>query len=532
MVSAEVLSWSVATAISLAFVVTTTVLVRARRRDRRSIVRLERAVEALPVYLFEADVHGQIVNVSERSLSWLGVPSSQVLGDAWLDLVHPEDRPSVEATWSQAIETGNLFLHDHRFRHDSGEYQWFAVRAAPDRRADGTVRKWIGSAVNADRRHRLEQENAVLIQRLQHAQRLEAVGQLAGGVAHSFNNVLTAMLAAADLARGTAGRAELNQLHDAIRSAAERGAQVTRQILAFSRKQTAQREVFSANAVLEDLYLILARLLGEDIELTLELQPTPPLWFDRSQFDQVILNLAVNARDAMPKGGDLVIATHTDDNAVVLEIRDTGCGIPADLLGRIFDPFFTTKGRVHGTGLGLAAVKTIVEDAAGQVEVRSIEGTGTVFSVHLPAAPSSQVTAARNETNGTRHIDHPDGNGETILFCEDDESILELVSQQLSEAGYNVLPCANAHQAHSVFKQRNADVDLLLSDVVLPDRDGFSLLRQLRSPERNVASLLISGYSSDVLSSHDLEGTDVLTKPFTRETLLRRVRDAIDKAFV
>jgi signal transduction histidine kinase len=372
-----------------------------------------------------------------------------------------------------------------------------------------------------------------------HMQRMEAVGRLAGGVAHDFNNMLSVILAETELAREA-----LDQRHPAaesvasIRKVSERAASLTRQLLAFSRRQLVEPTEFSLNDLVGDMAPMLRRLLGERIELRCQLEAEEPrVRADRGQIEQVLLNLAVNARDAMPEGGLLVLETRNvtldeeyaalrDDvipgEYVMMAVSDTGTGIPQNVRARIFEPFFTTKERGRGTGLGLATCYGILKQHGGHIAVYSEAGVGSTFRTYLPAITGPSTAVA------LRPQEEIKGN-ETVLLVEDEPALRDVATRILVRQGYTVIPAASADEALERLDQDGREVNLLLTDVVLPGRGGRELAEEVQRRRPDIKVLYVTGYTEDVILQHRLMSRDVvlLQKPYTAETLGAKVREVL-----
>jgi two-component system, cell cycle sensor histidine kinase and response regulator CckA len=361
-------------------------------------------------------------------------------------------------------------------------------------------------------------ERRRLEEQLHQAQKMEAVGRLAGGVAHDFNNILTAIQGQGELLASSlpAGTPEEHHLSQMLR-AAGRGANLTRQLLAFSRKQVLKQRVLDLNQVVRGLLPMLQRLIGEDIQLVTSLAPgLPAILADAGQLEQVIVNLAVNARDAMPGGGQLTLATRSDDG-VVLEVRDTGCGMDEDTRARLFEPFFTTKPRGKGTGLGLATVYGIVTQSKGQISVESEPGRGAVFRVILPA-----VDGVPEEAEAAPPAALERGT-ETLLVVEDDVEVRRFLQEVLERQGYRVLAAHDGAQAVELARS-DPSVKLVISDVIMPRMSGVELAQRLRatlSPPPRI--LYITGYPGDTVMDEPL-----LMKPFSVGELARKIRILLD----
>jgi signal transduction histidine kinase/CheY-like chemotaxis protein len=386
-------------------------------------------------------------------------------------------------------------------------------------------------------------ETRRLEERLRQAQKMEAIGRLAGGVAHDFNNLLSVILGCSyllfdDLPQGSSTRAHVDEIH----RAGERAAALTQQLLAFSRQQLLEPRVLDLNQVLHGMSQMLRRLLGEDVELKLLLdERLGRILVDPSQMEQVILNLAINARDAMPGGGKLSIFTSNvsltpkqaeardfaPGDYVLLNVVDTGQGMDPATITRIFEPFFTTKGKGQGTGLGLATVLGIVEQSRGHVLVTSQPGRGTSFDIYLPCTergllasvgPSAQTPPARARGD------------ETVLLVEDDPQVRTLMRTILQQSGYRVEDVGDPLEALALVESRAPHIDLLVTDVVMPRMSGRELASRLSERVRRSKVLYVSGYAEDALGRHGVVDVDValLRKPITPDALRRRVREVLD----
>jgi CheY-like chemotaxis protein len=378
---------------------------------------------------------------------------------------------------------------------------------------------------------------------LRQSQKMEAIGHLAGGVAHDFNNLLTVINGCCDLLRGTESLPEDGALLiDEIHNAGERATNLTRQLLAFSRKTMLQSRILSLNSLVADFRKLLGRLIGEDILIETVLHSTPAtVHVDPGQLEQILMNLVVNARDAMPHGGTITIGTrdvfldeeyvqqHAEVNVgryVVLSVGDTGSGMDKETLARIFEPFFTTKPVGKGTGLGLAMVYGIVKASGGHATVESEPGRGTTFHLYFPAVDepegASSIQSLLTKTMGR----------ETVLLVEDEAGVRRLARQALEARGYYVLEAADGEAALAVSRQHTGTIDLLLSDVVMPRMSGRELSQQLAATHPNTRVIFTSGYTDDAIVRHGLQQaeSDFLQKPFTVQALLRKVREVLDRS--
>jgi len=392
----------------------------------------------------------------------------------------------------------------------------------------------VGSWSDISERVRLEEQ-------LRQSQKMEAVGRLAGGVAHDFNNLLTVINGYSEMLQAGLDPTDPNHgLLTDVRDAGERAAALTRQLLAFSRRQVLEPRVVELGQVVRGLEKMLRRLISEDIGLATSLPPAlPRVCVDPGQLEQVVMNLVVNARDAMPGGGRLSIelrAVVLDDAVreripdgrpgrfLQLSVADTGCGMDGELLARIFEPFFTTKEQGKGTGLGLSTVFGIVQQSHGFIEVASRVGEGTTFRVYLPVAESQDGAGAEDRPDG------PVGGKERILLVEDDPMVREVTRRILAGVGYEVLPAAGPEHALGQVVDGKAAFDLLLTDVVMPGICGPELSKRLLELRPGIRVLFMSGYTDDALSRLNLAASDIqlLQKPFSAVDLTRRVREVLD----
>jgi PAS domain S-box-containing protein len=385
-------------------------------------------------------------------------------------------------------------------------------------------------------------ERRTLEEQLRQSQKMEAVGQLAGGVAHDFNNLLTVITGYSDLTlRRLDKESPFRSSLEEIKKAGERAASLTRQLLAFSRKQVLQPKVLQLNAIVADVDKMLRRLIGEDIDALTLLEPSlGQIEADPGQIEQVILNLAVNARDAMPQGGKLTIETanvyldnqyarwHTailPGHYVMLAMSDTGCGIDAETQVRMFEPFFTTKEQGKGTGLGLSTVYGIVKQSGGHLWVYSEVGKGTTFKIYLPRVDG---ITERDEARDTL-VELPQGR-ETVLLTEDEEQVRQMIRMILETGGYRVLEAASGEEALTLYNQHEDQIDLVMTDVVMPQMSGRELAQSLEILHPGIKVLYMSGYTNDAIVRHGLLGQEIafLQKPFTPDVLMRKVREVLD----
>jgi PAS domain S-box-containing protein len=510
--------------------------ITAERLLRESEARHRMLVESAYDLIAEIDLHGHYVYANPNFDRQLGYTPEQLLGASWFDQVHPEDRGSAR----KAI--GDLFEHETRecpplrLRHVDGSWLWVETNLKKYENITGEPLV-LAFFRDISRRKAAEEALRQSQEELLHSQKMEAIGRLAGGVAHDFNNLLTAITGYCDLLLEEIGDAsELRADAEEIIRAAERAGGLTRQLLAFSRRQVLLPKVLDLNTLVADVDRLLRRLIGEDIELVTVLEgELPHVKLDPGQLEQLVLNLAVNARDAMPRGGRLTISTNDleigpgGDPAhpgieparyVTLSVRDTGVGMTPQTQSKIFEPFFTTKEAGKGTGLGLATVYGIIQQSGGEIRVESEVGRGSTFTVYLP-----QVDEAVDPPEPV--VVHEDlRGGETILLVEDSETVRKLVKRYLEKHGYTVIDAPSGIDALRCAKRHDGDIDLLVTDVVLPKMDGHALAQRLNRIRPGMKVVYMSGFSDDALSRHGVVASDIVLvqKPFAQPVLLREVR--------
>ena len=392
------------------------------------------------------------------------------------------------------------------------------------------VSRAVDAVAERRERRRLEYQ-------LQQSQRMEAVGRLAAGVAHDFNNVLTVVLGSTELMLlDLPPQSPIREEVEVVREAATRAIDLIRQLLAFGARQVLQPHVLDLNQLVTSVSRMLRRLIGEDVRLDTELAPDLcAVRVDPGQVEQVLVNLAVNARDAMPIGGHLAIATANVSYAqepgtpagpyVLLQVSDSGSGMDTETLARIFEPFFTTKARGKGTGLGLATVYGIVRQSGGHIAVDSTPGRGTTFKIHLP-----RVTEPVEHRAGPQPAAAPRGGAETVLLVEDEPLVRALARKVLQRAGYHVLTAGSGAEALDVADQQKEPIHLLLTDVVMPGMSGRDVMRQLAPKRPGMKVLYVSGYADEAVARHGVldPGTGFLQKPFTPQALAHKVREVLD----
>ncbi|HYL55257.1 MAG TPA: response regulator [Gemmatimonadales bacterium] len=501
----------------------------------RSERRFRKLVEYSSDVITLLDGTGTVLYSTQSLKPTLGYGPGEMVGHSVFELVYPDDRPAAERLFRGVARDASITSRvDVRVRHKEGPWRDLEVAVA-NHLDDPDVRAMVVTYQDVTDRKRLQQQ-------LFQAQKMEAVGRLAGGVAHDFNNLLTAILGSTDLLLETLpadhpGREEGAE----IREAALRAVDLTRQLLAFSRQQVLAPRVLDLTDVVANLHKMLRRLIGDDVDLRTTLaEGLGAVRADPGQLEQVIVNLAVNARDAMPRGGQLTIETanvdveRKGDTAavpvvesgayVLLVVSDTGTGMDAETKARMFEPFFTTKPKGQGTGLGLATVYGIVKQSGGYVWVESEPGHGTTVKIYLP-----RVVADVDPQSASPEIRRLNGS-ETVLLVEDQEQVRELTKRLLEARGYRVLVAASGPEALRLAEHYASQIHLLVTDVVMPGMSGREVSLLLAPTHRDMRVLYLSGYPDPSVVDQGVlaPGTPFLQKPFTSEALARKVREVLD----
>ena len=526
---------------------------RAEEALRESQDRLREVVDSLPLFLTSVEAGTNRVLLLQGPVEQLvGYTADEFYADPDLGsrLVYPDDAARVHDSYREGLASRKPFTIEYRLVHRRDEHPvWVQQRIVPVCDEDGTLVRQDCIVIDISERKRSEEEREQLESQLQQMQKMEAVGQLAGGVAHDFNNLLTAILGNMEIAlpAAKAGLTETTSIPvvramEQIQEAGQRAAALTRQLLAFSRRQVCHVKEIDPNRVIRGLENMLRRLVGEPIEFRVELAPDiASIRADVAQIEQVILHLVVNAQEAMPEGGVVTVRTENvvlDERYVAahlearpgphvhLSVADTGVGMDEDLMARIFEPFFTTKPVGKGTGLGLASVYGTTAQAGGHIMVDSEPGKGSTFHVYLPAEETCQekpTEAPRGKSTG---------GPETVLICEDEPMVCRLTKDALEMAGYTVLEAVNGKHATEVAAAHDGPIHLLVTDVIMPEMNGQELATQLRDRYGQMGVLFMSGYAADVIDPNGETAQDIefMDKPFSVTTLLQRVRDVLDKA--
>ena len=535
---------------------------RAEAALRESEARFRAITDSVDQMIWSTRPDGFHDYFNQRWYDFTGVPEGTTDGEEWNGMFHPEDRDRAWTIWSQCLETGEPYHIEYRLRHRSGQYRWVLGRAQPVRDDAGRITRWFGTCTDiqeivdareilARSHEELEREvserTAALMQaeaQLRQAQKMEAIGQLTGGIAHDFNNMLAVILGGLDLLerRMARGDTDVARYVEAARDGAARAAALTQRLLAFARRQQLQPEVIDVNRMVAGMTELLARTLGEQVRIETALaEGLGRTRADPSQLENVVLNLSVNARDAMPEGGRLRIETasvEVDEAAsrdhgippgpfVRLAVGDTGSGMDPEVASRAFDPFFTTKAVGKGSGLGLSQVFGFVRQSGGYVEIESEPGRGTTVNVYLPQyegeeappAPKSGATPIRGGAEA-----------ETIIVVEDDERVRNYSVEALRELGYTVLQAPDGAAALELVEQ-GQPVTLLFTDMVMPGMSGRELVARLSARLPDLKVLFTTGYTRAGAAGGEEPAPDEiqLQKPFSIEQLAEKVRGAIDR---
>ncbi len=511
-------------------------LVRALRESEDRFRFVARATNDA---VWDWDLVSQALWWNEGIGTLFGYTPEQVGPDVeWrFETIHPDDRERVRRDITAAVERGaESWSAEYRYRRADGSYAHVYDRGYVLHDGDGRPTRMIGAMMDITQRRDLEEE-------LRQSQKMEAVGRLAGGVAHDFNNLLTIITGRSHLLLGKLkGDDPARRSVEVIQKTADRAAALTRQLLAFSRKQVLQKKVLDINATVGDVSTMLRRLIGEDVDLLLTLGPgAGRVNADRAQLEQALMNLAVNARDAMPRGGTLGLETdHVRLGAappdrpdalppgpyVVIRVMDTGVGMDAATQARIFEPFFTTKEPGKGTGLGLSMVHGIVRQHGGVIHVRSVVGGGTTFEIYLP-----QVEAVAETGGDETRVTQPATGHETILLVEDEDDVRALAREVLERQGYTVVEASDGALALQVYEKERARIDLILTDVVMPRMSGREMVDRVRATRPDMRVLYMSGYTGDAIVRHGVVDASLLLlgKPFTPVALVTKVREVLDR---
>ncbi len=513
------------------------VLRQSKQELEASEARFRSIFEQARLGMATVTPEGQYLQVNQALCRFLGYERDELLKMTVFDVTHPDDRARTRQVIKESLAGSGELEMEKRYLRKDGSTAWGYFTATWLRDASGRPEFAVGLVQDIDERRRVQESLRLSEEQLQQAQKMEAIGRLAGGVAHDFNNLLTVINGRCRLLLGALEKTPLREEIEVISQAGKQAVSLTRQLLAFSRRQATEPRVVDLNMVVSDMDSMLRRLIGEDLDLDIRLKREPGnVRADPGQIEQVIMNLAVNARDAMPRGGRLTIETANavldrpiesaaghlaPGRYVTLSIRDSGTGMDERVRSHMFEPFFTTKEKGKGTGLGLPTVLSIVSQASGHVAVESEPGKGSCFTIHLPwvedaAEVEPQERPARADARGT----------ETILVVEDETTVRELARELLELNGYTVLEATHGQEALRICRTHDGPIHLMLTDVVMPHMNGHELAETLAPLRPGMKVLYMSGYGEDsgVVRPILLSKTTFLSKPFTPDALAEKVR--------
>jgi PAS domain S-box-containing protein len=488
------------------------------------------------------DLAGVHTYSNPGSMTILGYDPGEFVGKNPMNLLHEEDRKEVDAKLPQLIKNKKGWKGwVLRWRHRDGTYRYLESNGSPMIDADGELAGYLGADRDITDRIKAEEEKEKLLLQLYQSQKMESIGRLAGGVAHDFNNMLSAILGHAELAMMKIPPSDqLCGDLKAIQAAAQRSAGLTRQLLAFARKQTVAPKVLDLNDTMAGMLKMLMRLIGEDIDLVW--MPGTGLWpvrVDPSQLDQIMVNLCVNARDAINGVGKITLESENTSfdqeycsvhpgfvcgDYVMMSVSDDGAGMSREALDHLFEPFYTTKEVGKGTGLGLPTIYGIVKQNNGFINVYSEPDRGTTIKIYLPRAVGESLEILPEIV-----VETPRGRGETILLVEDEPAILDVNRAMLEKLGYRVLTAGAPGEAIRKAREHALEIDLLVTDVVMPEMNGKDLCRVIMDIRPEMKCLYASGYSANTIAHHGVldEGVNFIQKPFSMHDLAVKVREAL-----
>ena len=486
-------------------------------QDNRDILRA-------PAAFLIADPAGNCTQVSPRWAEVTGLDPVLSSGEGWLELAHPDDREPLRSAWRTCV-AGKCDMAARVRLQSTGELVTLRATRMP-----------VGFVIVVEEPAGRERSDAELL----HARKMEAVGRLATGLAHDFANLLTLISGYSEILLGRISPSDPSRPElEEIRKAANRGSGLTSQLLAFCRRHAVEPQVLDLNALVLDMQSMLRRMIGEHIDLVTQLGVgLDNVKADPGQIGQVIMNLAINARDAMPRGGKISIRTANADLGpehervrvgmqpgayVALQVVDTGHGMDAETLAHVFEPFFTTKAKGKGTGLGLATVYSIIKQGNGDVSVESELGRGTTFTIYLPRAAGQEREPAREAS-----VRATSPCTETILLVEDEDGVRRLLKHVLAKEGYNVLEAASGPEALGMYQQLRRPVDLLLTDIVMPRMSGRELADRMVTLQPGLKVIFMSGYTDEAMAGAGSVAALFMSKPLRPDTLAARVRDVLD----
>ena len=494
-----------------------------RRVLRASDKRFQSIFDAAAIGMVQCTTDGRVVESNPAMARLLGYSRAELRNRYLREFIHPDDL-AAELDLLQELAEGRRDSCQMELRYLSRNKStgWARLTASLVRGPDHVPEFVIAMLEDVTEGKRAER-------RLRESQQMEAIGRLVGGVAHDFNNLLTGIMLYCDLLRAGLQNNQMRHHADEIRMATEQGAALIQQLLAVARQQVVEAQVLSLNSTIRGMRNLLSRLIGEDIEIVTELcDELRPVRMDPAQAQQIVLNLVLNARDAMPEGGKIIVATRNrpeEPGYVELKVTDTGCGMDSETRSHLFEPFFTTKGPGRGNGLGLATVHSIVKQDGGSIDVESSVGRGTQVTICLPGLnlePHSSESPASPEEPVEKA-------SETVLLVEDETAVREAMGRILTHEGYTVVEARNASEALIACRNHHGEIDLLISDIVLPGMGGHQVAQRVRLLRPKVRVLFTSGYNREAIAKADRNKVLFFRKPFTGDALLKRVREILNE---
>ena len=515
------------------------------KKNPSTAIEAQTYLDLAGVMLVALDPYGSVTVANRKTCEVLGYSERELIGKNWFDTCLPEHLRETVKNFSKQLQQGKtepVEYYENPVLTKSGNERFIAWHNRVLRDATGAITGHLSSGEDITERKAAQKEQIELKEQLYHSQKMEAVGRLAGGVAHDFNNMLCVITGNIVLALDSVAKQDpLYEIFEDITLAAERGSDLTRQLLTFSRKQIVEPKILDLSDLIIGMHSMLVRLIGEDIILrTIPNKTLGRIKVDPGQIEQIILNLAINARDAMPDGGELSIetsnitlneeycSTHSaivPGDYVMLAVSDTGLGMSAETREKIFEPFFTTKSKGKGTGLGLATVYGIVKQSGGYIEVYSEPSEGTTFKIYLPH------TTAKADDLSQEDKEQLVGGNETIMVVEDEDLVRTIAAKTLTSLGYNVLKAACGGDALRLSSRHKGHIDILLTDVVMPHMNGRELAERFTKLRPETKVLYTSGYTDNIIVHQDIsyEGLNFIPKPFNRRELALQIRKTLGK---
>jgi PAS domain S-box-containing protein len=513
---------------------------QAEKREeviRFNELRYRSLVEAMTAIVWSAAASGEFEVDQPAWTAFTGQSCKELRGWGWLDAIHPDDQAEAKRTWTRAIANRSMYKTEHRLRSTDHAYHDMMVRAVPILAEDGAVLQWIGIHSDITEKKNIEAQ-------FMRAQRMESIGTLAGGIAHDLNNILTPIMMSIELLKKRSDDPQTNKILETIEISAKRGADIVRQVLSFARGLEGQRIEVQLKHLVHELETIIKDTFPKDIQLQFSIpNDTWTILGDPTQVHQILLNLCLNARDAMPAGGTLIVEIENcvlDEQYVAMNVpakpghyvkinvTDSGTGMSPGIRDKIFEPFFTTKELNKGTGLGLSTVMAIVKSHEGIIQVYSELGKGTTFNIYLPAmGVSSEAPKDQSE-----RVDLPRGKGETILVVDDEASVLSITSETLQTFGYRVLTATDGAEAVAIYAEHKHEIAVVLTDMSMPIMDGSAEIRALMRINPAIKIVAASGFTENNRVTKVI-GAGVkhfLTKPYTAGTLLKTMRAILDES--